>query len=120
MHCLPPDFVLTGSFSSENFNSIVVELKYEFNNQCSLSYEQFIERVFEVRMQFIFANEYFDPLKNEDPIKTVISDQYYVYMSPKLYTNYDIFIEKNTYEIEKGYLFSNKKIGEFFRAGKEK
>ena len=68
----------------------------------------------------MIANEYFDPFSKEDPIQTVLNNQFYVTFSADRYTEYDVFIQKNTYEIESGGLLNRKKTGQFYRVAKEK
>ena len=80
--------------------------------------EEFLEDVYEVRVDFLIANEYLDPNKIQDPVQTVITNQYYASTSPKFYTSYDIYIEKNTYEIDSGILSSDLKTGNLYRAGR--
>ena len=82
-----------------------------------MTYDIFVAKAKYFDFNLIITNEYFDPFNKEDPIQTVINDQYYVTSSPDRHTEYDVFIQKNTYEIESGGLFSNIKTGEFYRSG---
>ena len=83
-----------------------------------MSYEEFVEEVYEVRADLIIANEYLDPNNIQDPVQTVITNQYYAYSSPKVFKYYDIFIEKNTYKIDSGILSSDLKTGNLYRAAR--
>ena len=63
-------------------------------------------------------NEYFDPSDREDPIKRLITDKYLGYFSPNVFNRYNLFVEKNTYQIEGG-LFNSQKNGKFYTVSKE-
>ena len=73
-----------------------------------------------MNVNLVIANEYFDPSNKEDPIQTVINDQYYATFSSDKLTRYNVFIQKNTYEIESGNLFTSKKTGEFYKVSRDK
>ena len=109
---------LSGSRFSELSKRISIFLSYNENLDCRLTYSNYISRLYEVKIQFVILNEYFDPSNQDDPIKTVINDQYYKFISPRSYNYYEVFVEKNTYEIDQGFLFSSKINGNFYRAGK--
>ena len=117
---IPSNFTIKGSRHSRIHKNIQYSLSYKSNSSCPLTYEEFINRTRTFRMNLIISNEYFDPYNKDDPIHTIINDQYYVAFSADRYVDYHMFIEKNTYEIESGGFFSGKKSGEFFRASKDK
>ena len=117
---LPSNFSLTGSSFSKIFRNMNLVIKYRPNTFWPLTYEEFLNKVDYLRLNLVIANEYFDPYNKEDPIQTVINDQYYVIFSPDKLTRYSVFVQKNTYEIDTGNLFSEKKAGEFYRASRDK
>ena len=53
----------------------------------------------------------------QDPVNTVIDDQYYISVVPSAFTYYDFFIQKNEYEIDNGYILSNIKKGNLYQVG---
>ena len=66
----------------------------------------------------IIGNEQFDPSNKDEPIKRLITDQYFSYFSPRELNYYNMYIGLNTYEIESG-IFNSKKTGQFFTITKE-
>ena len=120
MFWIPSNLNLTGSSYSKSYKDLNLKMYYKPNTNCALTYEEFLSSIEFLSFNMIIANEYFDPSNNEDPIKTVLNDQYRVKVSPDRVTRYEIFIQKNTYEIENGNLLPSKIAGEFYRVGTEK
>ena len=83
-----------------------------------MSYEEFIEEVYEVRADLIIANEYLDPIIYKIQFKLFSQISIMHIHHQKFFTYYDIFIEKNTYEIDSGILSSDLKTGNLYRAGR--
>ena len=117
---MPLNYSLKGSTFSDTYKGLRLAVLYQPNSYWPLTYEEFVSKVHYFTFTLVIANEYFDPSSKEDPIKTMINDQYNVKISTDRYTHYDVFIKKNTYEIESGNLFISKKTGTFYRTGADK
>ena len=100
---------MSGSpFSQEEYNSIIILFFYEYTSDCPLAYEEYLDNIEYSSLTLIVLNEHFDPSDVENPIGTIINDHYSHYFSPKIFNRYSLNIQKNTYEIEGGGLFSQK------------
>ena len=109
MNWIPSSLNLSGSpFAEQEYNSVVIIFLYEYQNSCPLSFEDYIDNIQYASLHLIISNEYFDPSDIENPISTAIKDNYNTYFSPKIFTRYMLSIQKNSYEIETGDLFSQK------------
>ena len=118
MQWLPSNFSLRGSVSSPSSEQIKINIDYRPTGSCNISFQEFLDDLLDFRINFIVANEYFNPSGKRELIGTTLNDQLYKYISPRFHNYYDIFIEKNTYELDEGQLFSSKKEGNFYRIGK--
>ena len=85
-----------------------------------MTYDEFVTKTKYFVFNLVIANEYFDPYNRDDPVQTTTNDQYYITFSADRYAEYEVFIEKNTYEIESGNIFGGKQSGEFYSADREK
>ena len=81
---------------------------YQYQSSCPISFEDYVDNIQFASLHLIVTNEYFDPSDIENPIGTVINDNYNLYFSPKSFNRYLLSIQKNSYEIESGDLFSQK------------
>ena len=102
-----------------NFSSFGLEVAYKYNNNCPITFEEYRDRILELYMNVLIVNEEFDPSDREDPVKRLVTDQYGGYFNPEEFNVFNIFVERNTYEIEGG-LFNSEKTGKFYTAVKEK
>ena len=105
-------------FYQNKFSNFGLEFYYEYNSSCPITFEEYKERVTEIHLYTLVVNEYFDPSDREDPIKRLITDKYLGYFSPNVFNRYNLFVEKNTYQIEGG-LFNSQKNGKFYTVSKE-
>ena len=85
-----------------------------------MTYEELESKVDFFDFSFLIANERFEPSNMEDPVQTVLNDQYRVSFSVDRQTEYEIHVQKSTYEIDSGNLFSQKKTGEFYKVSRDK
>ena len=108
-NCIPPNFNLSGSqYSDSGYNSVLILAFYEYQSDCPITYEDYIDRIQFLVLNLFVSNENFDPTKIEDPISTVINEDYDHYFTPKLHNRFSLNVQKNTYEIDSGGLFSKK------------
>ena len=109
MRWIPPGFNLSGSTFAENeYNSIVILFYYQYDSSCPLSFEEYVDNIQYASLNLIVTNENFDPSNIDNPIWTVINDNYNTYFSPKVFNRYLLSIQKNSYEIETGDFISQK------------
>ena len=109
MKWVPPGFNLSGSPISESeYNSIIALFSYEYQSSCPITFEDYIDKIDYSTLYLVISNENFYPSDMENPIRTVINDDYNYYFSPKEYNRYILNVQKNSYEIETGSLFSQK------------
>ena len=86
----------------------MIEFFYEYQSDCPITYEDYLDSIQHSALNLIVLNEYFDPSDIENPIGTVINDDYDHNFSPRLHNRYWLNIQKNTYEIDGGGMFSQK------------
>ena len=109
MHCIPSDSNLSGSqYSDSGYNSVLILGFYEYQSDCPITYEEYSDSIQLGVLNLIVSNEYFDPSNVENPISTVINSNYDHYYSPKFHNRFSLNVQKNTYEINNGGLFSDK------------
>ena len=120
MFWIPSNFTLKGNFYSQASSEFIVRYMYVPNNSWKTTFEEYQSNVIHITLDLITTNEYFDLSNQEDPVQSVLSNQFYAYFSIDELTIYDVFIQRNTYEVESGNLFTSKKTGEFYRANTEK
>ena len=101
-----------------NFSSFGLLYSYQYNPSCPLTFEEYIDKLYEIDLRLIIANERFDPSNREEPIKRLITDQYSSSSTPKMFNYYNMFIGMNTYEIESG-IFTSQKTGKFYTVSRE-
>ena len=121
MYCISPDYNLSGSpFSDIGYSSVLIAFYYEYQNNCPITFEEYTDNIlFSVLRLYVF-NEYFNPSDIENPIGTVINNDYDHYFSPQFLNRYSLKVQKNNYEIETGGLFSQNKEGEFYKVQGER
>ena len=106
---IPSNFNLSEfHFSDNGYNSVLVVLYYEYQNDCPITYDEYIDSIQYFGSNLIVMNEYFDPSDIENPISTVINDDYDHFFSPKLHNRHWLNIQKNIYGIDNGSIFSDK------------
>ena len=116
MYWLPKNITLSGGVLTEYFNRVSLSVSYIPNNSWA-SFEEFAKETYEIHINFLVAHETLDAKNFEDPISTVIDDQYYISIHPSSFTYYDFSIQKNQYEIDNGYLLSDIKQGNLYQVG---
>ena len=87
---------------------------YNSSNSCA-TLQQFKDNVYEISANFFVVNENLDPNNLDDPISTTSDDQYAINIDPSFYTTYDILIQKNEYEIDKGYVLEDISKGNLYQ-----
>ena len=109
MKWIPSGLNLSGtSLAVNEYNSITILFYYQYQSSCPISFEDYVDNIQFASLHLIVTNEYFDPSDIENPIGTVINDNYNLYFSPKNFNRYLLSIQKNSYEIESGDIFSQK------------
>ena len=109
MYCIPSNFNLSESlFSDKGYNSAVIMLYFEPQSDCQITYEEYLDSIHYSSLNLFVSNEYFDPSDMESPIKTSINDNYIHYISPRFHNRFLLNVQKNTYEIDSGGIFSEK------------
>ena len=96
------------TLSKNEYRSITILSYFEHQNDCSITYEEYIENVEFSVLYLIVSNEYFDPVNIESPVGSVINDDYLHYYTPRFHHRYSLGVQKNTYEINAGGLFTEK------------
>ena len=112
------NFSVSGSHLANTFSTFGVHIRHKYNSSCPLTYEELIDKIYRLEINLVIANEYFDPSNREDPIKKVNTDQFHSLSTPQTSNLYNVFVKKNTYEIESG-LFSPQKTGNFYQISKD-
>ena len=109
MYCVPSDFNLSASQYSDNgYNSVLIYSLYEYQSDCPISYEEYSDSVIYLFLNLIISNEYFDPSDIENPIRASTNDDYDFFYTPKFFNRYTLHVQKNSYEIDNGGIFSDK------------
>ena len=114
LYWLPKDIELSGGSMGRSFKYFNILMNYTPTSFWN-SYEEFLEGVDEIVVKFLVAHEVLDPKNFDDPIGTVIDDQYSVSITPSSLSYYDFFIQKNQYEVDNGYIVSDIKEGNLYQ-----
>ena len=61
---------------------------YQYDSSCPLSFEEYVDNIQYASLNLIVTNENFDPSNIDNPIGTVINDNYNTYFSPKVFNRY--------------------------------
>ena len=114
MYWLPKDIELKGGVLS-NFQTQYRLHLYYIPDSSWATFEEFKEEVARVSIYYLVVDESFNPTNFDDPISTVVNDQYFTSTDPSVYSFYDILIQKNEYEIDKGYILTDLEQGSLYK-----
>ena len=68
--------------------------QYTQNDECGMTFAQADQAVSHIGLNFKIVNEYIDPKNFDNPIQTVVTDQYYTIVRFNSYTLNEIYIRK--------------------------
>ena len=114
LYWLPTDIELSGGNMGRSFKYFNIILSYSPTSVWD-SYQEFLDGVDEIYVKFLVAHEVLNPNNFDDPIGTVIDDQYAISMTPSSLSYYHFSIQKNQYEVDNGYIVSNIKTGNLYQ-----
>ena len=92
----------------------VLNLRYIPNTACP-TFEIFKQEVTQMTLSLIVVNENLDADNFEDPVSTTVNDNYFVTFDTSAYTYYDVLIQKNEYELDKGYIQNDISKGNLYQ-----
>ena len=91
---LPSDLNITGSRISQRFETFMLGVSFNPYSSCGMSYEEFLQDVSRVNILLLVGNEIINPHKFDDPVQTIVDDQYTMIVDPKQLTYVDLYLRK--------------------------
>ena len=79
---------------SQRFETFMLGVSFKSDSSCGMSYEEFLLDVSRVNILLLVGNEIINPHNFDDPVQTIVDDQYTMIVDPKQLTYVDLYLRK--------------------------
>ena len=85
---------LQGSRFSSQAESFLITVGYTPNDECGMTFQEYVQEANLIEFNFLISNEYIDPKNTNDPIQIATKDQFYHFIETDTQIFSDIYIKK--------------------------
>ena len=85
---------LKGNLLSNDHHTFLITVGYAPNEECGMTFQEYIENLSPIELNLVINNEYIDPKDFENPIKKTLTTDYNYYININFQTISDLFIKK--------------------------